>query len=165
MQNQRAPTKSRRIAAAATVDEFDRALCGGRDDPARLAVESSIAATAVRMGFVPSEAEETPLDWYPEHIEQHLRENVNVENWILVMMRARLRARSTGAARGQGTPLDGKLWQKPRDGGGRVVWERPNVRFSEALCSLGLVRYVDMYGGTDDEGRGDWLENGISFIT
>ena len=50
-------------------------------------------------------------------------------------------------------------------GGGRVVWERPNVRLSEALCSLGLVRYVDMYGGTDDEGRGDWLENGISFIT
>ena len=72
-----------------------------------------------------------------------LRENVNVENWILVMMRARLRARSTGAARGQDTPLDGELWQKPRDGGGRVVRERPNVRFSEALCSLGLVRYVD----------------------
>ena len=43
-------------------------------------------------------------------------------------------------------------------GGGRVVWERPSVRFSEALCSLGLVRYVDMYGGTDDDGRGDWLE-------
>ena len=39
-----------------------------------------------------------------------------------------------------------------------MVWERPRVRFSEALCSLGLVRYVDMYGGTDDEGRGDWLE-------
>ena len=110
------------------------------------------------MGFVPSEAEETPLDWYPEHIEQHLRENVNVENWILVLMRARLRARSTGAARGQGTPLDGELWQRPRDGGGRVVWERPNVRFSEALCSLGLVRYVDMFGGTDDDGRGGCLE-------
>ena len=59
-----------------------RAQCGGRDDPARLTAESSIAATAVRMGFVPSEAEETPLDWYPEHIEQDLRENVNVENWL-----------------------------------------------------------------------------------
>ena len=57
-----------------------------------------------------------------------------------MMLRARLRARSTGAARGQGTPLDGELWQRPRDGGGRVVWERPSVRFSEALCSLGLVR-------------------------
>ena len=56
------------IAAAATVDEFDRALCEGRDDPARLTAESSVAATAVRMGFVPSDAEETPLDWYPEHI-------------------------------------------------------------------------------------------------
>ena len=38
------------------------------------------------------------------------------------------------------------------------MWERPRVRFSEALCSLGLVRYVDMYGGTNDEGLGDWLE-------
>ena len=54
--------------------------------------------------------------------------------------------------------MDGVLWPRPRDGGGRVVWERPRVRFSEALCSLGLVRYVDMYGGTDDDGRGDWLE-------
>ena len=63
-----------------------------------------------------------------------------------------------GARAGYFTPLDGELWQRPRDGGGRVVWERPNVRFSEALCSLGLVRYVDMYGGTDEEGVGYWLE-------
>ena len=87
------------------------------------------------MGFVPSEAEETPLDWYPEHIEQHLRENVNVENWILVLMRARLRARSTEAARGQGTPLDGELWQRPRDGGGRVVWGSDRGLGSRRRCA------------------------------
>ena len=66
------------IAAAAMVDEFDRALSGGRYDPARVSAESAIAATAVRLGFVPSAAQPTPLDWYPEHLEQHLREDVNV---------------------------------------------------------------------------------------
>ena len=38
------------------------------------------------------------------------------------------------------------------------MWERPNIRFSAVLCSLGLVRYVDMYGGSDENGRGAWLE-------
>jgi hypothetical protein len=45
----------------------------------------------------------------------------------------------------------------PRDGGGRVVWERPGVRFSPELCALGLWRYVDAFGGTDAAGVGRWL--------
>ena len=41
--------------------------------------------------------------------------------------------------------------------GGRVVWERPGVRFSPELCALGLWRYVDAFGGTDAAGKGRWL--------
>ena len=37
------------------------------------------------------------------------------------------------------------------------MWERPGVRFSPELCALGLWRYVDAFGGTDAEGRGQWL--------
>ena len=92
------------------------------------------------MGFVPSEAEETPLDWYPEHIEQHLRENVNVENWILVMMRARLRARSTVAARGQGTPLIALL--PGRRPGVCVIAMRPACAHAHAEHTFKSIRYI-----------------------
>ena len=148
------------IAAAAMVDEFDRALSGGRYDPARVSAESAIAATAVRLGFVPSAAQPTPLDWYPEHLEQHLREDVNVEMWKLVQLRAGVRTRSTAGVWRSLTPGDSEAWQNPRDGGGRVVWERPGVRFSPELCALGLWRYVDAFGGTDAAGVGRWLELG-----
>ena len=107
------------IAAAAMVDEFDRALSGGRYDPARVSAESAIAATAVRLGFVPSAAQPTPLDWYPEHLEQHLREDVNVEMWKLVQLRAGVRTRSTAGVRRSLTPGDSEAWRNPRDGGGR----------------------------------------------
>ena len=89
-------------------------------------------------------------------MEPHLREDVNVEQWKLVQMRAGVRTRSTAGVQRSGTPGDSGVWSNPRDGGGRVVWERPGVRFSPELCALGLWRYVDAFGGTDAEGRGQW---------
>ena len=42
----------------------------------------------------------------------------------------------------------------PKDGVGRVVWERPGVPWSGWLCGLGLVRFVDVFGGTNSKGVG-----------
>ena len=49
-------------AAEALIDQVDRALSGGPDEPARVAMEAAIAAAAVRLGYVPSEDASTPLD-------------------------------------------------------------------------------------------------------
>ena len=145
------------VAGSMVVDEFDRALNRGPDDPSRQAVEAAICLAAVRMGFVPSAVAPTPLDWWPAHLEAHLREENSVEYRWKVMLRAGIRAEYTGAADGQGTPNDGSLWVMRRDAGGRVLWERPGVVWSEALCGLGLVRFVDVYGGTDEDGVGFWM--------
>ena len=71
------------VAGAAVMDEFDRALNMGPDDPSRRAVESAICMAAVRLGYVPSSQAPTPLDWWPTHLEAHLREEHSAEyRWL-----------------------------------------------------------------------------------
>ena len=49
-------------AAAALCDQFDRALCGGKGEPARLAVEDAIVSACTRLG---GGARQHPLAWWP----------------------------------------------------------------------------------------------------
>ena len=51
-------------AGAVLIDQVDIALSEELGSPDRLAVEGEIANTAVRLGYVPSVAEPTPLDWH-----------------------------------------------------------------------------------------------------
>ena len=87
-----------------------RALCGGPREPARVAVETSMAATAIRLGWVPSVEEPTPIEWHPLHLWGELREDVLVEHWYLTRLRLGLRAYSTVAGVGGSTALDPELF-------------------------------------------------------
>ena len=150
-------------AAVALFDQVDRALCGKLGEPARAAIESRIATTAVGLGYVPSIEAPTPLDWLPWHLREHLRVEYIVECWLLVQMQAGVRSRNTGASRGSGTPLDPELWEVPNDGGGASVWASIASRlFSRDLCSLGLWRWVDFYAGSVD-GAGTWMDWGQAY--
>ena len=57
-------------AGAALCDEVARGLAGRDGEPARLALESNIAQTCHRLGYEPSEACPTPLEWFPKHLSR-----------------------------------------------------------------------------------------------
>ena len=93
--------------AAALVDQIDRALCGGDGEPARVAVEAAIASTCWRLG-----CRADPLAWDPQHARATLSEDMLIEAWLLVKMRAGLVGMATGAPL-RAWRLDGRWMRHP----------------------------------------------------
>ena len=73
-------------AAAAYIDQFNRALGGGLGEPVRTAVSERVAETCKRLGCT-----QAPLTWHPTEIQDTLSEDHMVEAWLLMKIRARLR--------------------------------------------------------------------------
>ena len=146
-------------AAAALCDEVARGLAGRDGEPARLALESLIALTCHRLGYEPSEACPTPLEWFPTHLVAHLSEELIVEAWLLYRLRTGIGARHSGAT-SQGA-LAREAWVVSSERAtSPLLWEQLGCTFSKRLCALGIVRLADVYGGRVDDGEvggGRWL--------
>ena len=136
-------------AAAAYMDQVDLALNGDPSAPAGVAFASALARVAVQLGYVPSEAAPTPLDFWPVHLQGVLRSDQRVEAFLLYALQAGVRPTSTVALR-TGTPasLSTTRWRRPVDAGGAEVWSRYGL-WSRFLGSVGVVRWADLYGGIE----------------
>ena len=131
------------VAAAALVDQFDRALCGAQGQPARVAAEASVAFTFYRLGYRPTAAAPTPLHWRPRHLLEQgaLSEEFLVEAWLLYLMEAGIRLRPTRAAtRGA---LNTTCWSDRVDARD-LVWEVAGRTFSRELAALGIATRRDI---------------------
>ena len=81
-------THAYQIAAAAYLDQFERALEAGDGEPAREAVEGAIAEKARARGHRGKLRE-----WWPEGEEDTLDPDDEVEAWLLYRLRARIRTK------------------------------------------------------------------------
>ena len=78
-------THAYQIAAAAYLDQFERALEAGAGEPAREAVEGAIREKAKEKGY------HGPLrEWWPAGEEGSLDPDDEVEAWLLYRIRARV---------------------------------------------------------------------------
>ena len=119
-------------AAAALCDQFDRALCGGKGEPARLAVEDAIVSACTRLG---GGARQHPLAWWPAHLEDELRDDLLVEAYWKACLRL-----GGGACARQGAK--GAAGCSARGAGGRArrssdAWDR---RCGRTGCGKGRRR-------------------------
>ena len=136
-------------AAAAYMDQVDLALNGDPSAPVAVAFVSALIRVTAQLGYVPSEAAPTPLDFWPRHLETVLRTDQRVEAFLLYALQAGLRPTGTAALRaGDESPLAAARWLPPSDGGGAEVWPRYGW-WSRFLSSHGVVRWVDLYGGIE----------------
>ena len=110
-------------AAAALCDELSRALAGRDGEPARLAIESQIALTCHRLGFEPTEACPTPLEWWPAHLVGHLSEEMIGEAWLLYRMRAGVGCRHSGAPSQGALSREAWLVVGERRASSPLLWE------------------------------------------
>ena len=114
-------------------------------------LQSLIALTCHRLGYEPSEACPTPLEWFPRHLEPHLSEELVVEAWLLYRLRAGVGGRhsgaeSQGALAREAWRVDGRSARSP------LLWEQLGCTFSRGLCALGIVRLADVFGGALHDG-------------
>ena len=140
-------------AAAALIDQVDRALCGGDGEPARVAVEAAIASTCWRLG-----CRADPLAWDPQHVRAALSEDMMVEAWLLAKMRTGLVGLPTGV------PL--RVWRPDGgDGKGPMLWEAGGgtgwqgsvpCRYRKRMAEVGMVWWADV----TDPRTGGWLSWG-----
>jgi len=149
-------------AAAAYVDQIDRILCGGEGEPARNLLEASIARTAWRLGC----RQESPITWLPTYMEDELDDNIVVEAWLKIKIRADLRAHivpryhSPLLRRAEWTPsteayiTNGPgLWESAKEGPWATVDPIPYTSAAKRLTALGITCWNDI---THDV-TGDWL--------
>lgn len=137
-------------AAAALVDQIDRALCGGDGEPARVAVEAAIASTCWRLG-----CRGDPLAWDPQHARAALSEDMVVEAWLLAKLRTGLVGMPTGRPFRPWQPDSGVgkgplLWER---GGGEEWDEVQPCRYRKRLAEVGMVWWADV----TDSSTGGWL--------
>ena len=145
-------------AAAALVDQVDRALCAPLGRPDRTAVEAAIAQTCVRLGWRPTPAAPTPLDWWPVHLAEQgqLSEDLYAEAWLLYRLEAGLRGEAAAAAAGAAAagPLSCECWQVSGAPADALLWEVEGRAFGRRLAALGVARRRDV--AMQSERR--WLE-------
>ena len=87
-------------AAAAYMDQVDLALNGDPSAPVAVAFVSALVRVTVQLGYVPSEAAPTPLDFWPRHLEGVLRTDQRVEAFLLYALQT-----GSGILRRQEAPL------------------------------------------------------------
>ena len=86
------------VAAAAYLDQIDRALCGHEGEPHREAVTCMVAETCWRLGC----RRESPLTWHPAHAVDTLSDELMVEAWLKIKVRSGRVGRHTGEQAGGG---------------------------------------------------------------
>ena len=139
-------------ASAALCDQIDRALSGGDGEPARIAVEDALASTCARLG---GGRKEHPLDWWPTHLSDELRDDLIIEAYLKASMRLERRSLRTIACDTRDGPLAAATWatdEIERRYLGPLLWEqdkwdgvstRPCV-FSRELAALGVATWADV---------------------
>ena len=83
------------IAAAALIDQVDRALCARDGEPHRIAVIAAIEQTCYRLGC----RGVAPIEWEPRHLMTHLNEDNPIEAWLLAKMRTGIKSVATQCER------------------------------------------------------------------
>ena len=153
-------------AAAALCDQIDRALCGGKGQPDRLAVEEALAKTCMRLGC----RGEHPLEWEPSHLMSELRDDLLIEGYLKAKLRLGLRGKLTAACeqKDREGPLRAELWkvseeQKRVTGprlwqtdyydDGATRWDTQPMTFHRNLAALGIATWSDV----TDAKTGEWL--------
>ena len=112
-----------RVAAAAVIDQIDRALCGAEGEPHRAAVKSAIVGACRRLGC----RGYSPLEWSPEHLRHELSEDNVIEAWLLAKLRTGIRAvvtRATPADADVTGAMGGDGWRSR----GPRLWEADDER-------------------------------------
>ena len=139
------------VAAAAFVDQVDRALCGGDGEPARVAMEAAIASTCWRLGC----RRGSPLAWDPQHLRHALDEDLLVEAWLLAKMRTGVVGLATGMEHAA-SALRADVWEpggEDRERRGPMLWERDEredwaevrpCRYRKRMAEVGMVWWSDV---------------------
>ena len=151
-------------AAAALCDQIDRALCGPKGSPARVAVEDALAETCARLGCRGVH----PLEWQPEHLldaKDGLSEELLIENYLRARIHLGMRGKLTAGGTEREGPLGVERWHmSPADRlrVGPLLWEvtrggewDSNGRrctFSRALAAAGVATWLDV----TDPATGNW---------
>ena len=148
-------------AAAALCDQFDRALCGGKGEPARLAVEDAMASACCRLG---GGARQHPLAWWPAHLEDELRDDLLAEAYWKACLRLGRRSVCTAGCEGRSGLLSAAAWRPSAEHLRRMgpalwedgMWEGAATHrcvFVRELAAHGLDSWASV---TDAATRG-WL--------
>ena len=157
---------------SASVIHIDKGLRAQPGDPHGISCQASLRFRAHQLGYVPSEASPTILDWMPTYAIDQMQPERTTDAYWLALMHAKVVTRHSGSEQWSGGPLDPSIEaNRPlMDGGGPVIWSLIDSElFSLLLCQVGLVRLVDLYAGRDVNSNGVWLTwrefvNDCSFV-
>ena len=133
-------------AAAALHDEFDRVLNAPEGRPSRVAMESAVLHTFWRLGYRPTRAAPSPLDWRPWHLLEQgaLSEDLIVEAWLRNCLRHGLLPNST-SAESKGA-LGAELKMATDEAAAQSLWEQKGRTFSRRLAAAGIVERSTIAG-------------------
>ena len=148
-------SRTYRVAAAALIDQIDRALCGAEGEPHRAAVKSAIVGACRRLGC----RGYSPLEWSPEHLRHELSEDNVIEAWLLAKLRTGIRAvvtratpadaDVTGAMGGDGWRSRGpRLWEADDE---RTVGATVACAYERAVAEAGIAQWGDMLDAATGE--------------
>ena len=140
------------IAAAALIDQVDRALCARDGEPHRIAVIAAIEQTCYRLGCRGT----APIEWEPRHLMTHLNEDNPIEAWLMAKIRTGIKSVATQCERDKAitspmNPKTGGTWEER----GPRLWEDDRMRsgtetkactFSRQWAEHGIVQWADMIG-------------------
>ena len=106
-------------SCAVLLDEIERVLAGPVNAPSRIAVDAHLRATCVRWGWTGAG---DYREWWPQHLEHVLSEDMIGEAWLLARLRSGVRTVSGGE----------RTWLREEEG--PPLWEadeRPEWRAQE----------------------------------
>ena len=133
-------------AVAALVDQVDRALCATEGEPARLAVESSLAHTLKRLGC----RSDNPLEWKPPwDWEKELSDDLVIEAYLKAKWRSGADTLVTAGWRERAKgPLRPSAWavtEKERAERGPMLYEgQCACDFARCLARRGVAAWADI---------------------
>ena len=148
-------------AAAALVDQVDRAMGGGLGEPARVAVESAMATTLRRLGC----RTEDPTGWEPTWLETELSDEVVMEAYMKARLRSGVKAKAAGRWAETATgPMRPEAWatggeEARRSRRGPLLYERTTegdpepCTFARRMAAHGIAEWADVTNAA----TGEWL--------
>jgi hypothetical protein len=117
------------VAVAGWLCAIDNAIAAPKGQPVGVLARHLLAATAWRLGC----RGVSPLEWHPQHLAEHLSEDIIIEAWYKARLRAGLRGVRTAQEMSDGLE-DGKwiIGAKEEMQRGPREWERSPLRWWKA---------------------------------
>ena len=135
-------------AAAAIIDQVDRALYEPRESATYRIAHAALKETVLRLGGRPRQY----LEWHPAHLEGVLREDNIMEAYLLARIRAKRYVIHTGGAK----HADGAMEWEGMERGTHIwepgyIWEEDGTKhvlapapFARDLAALGVAYWEDI---------------------